>query len=44
MPVDDRGAVGVRNGQTTGEYGQLRRRRKRQSGGATFVVVMQSVP
>ena len=42
MSVDDRGAVGVHNGRTTGEYGQVRRRRERRSGGATFAVVMQT--
>src|SRR3989442_6428490 len=32
----------MHNGQTAGESGQVSWRRERQSGGATFVVVMQS--
>ena len=32
----------MHNGQTAGESGQVSWRRERQSGGATFVVVMQT--
>ena len=41
ISVADRGAVWVHNGRTAGSCGQVRRRRARRSGGATFVVVMQ---
>ena len=40
--MDDRRAVRMHNGVRTVEYGPVRRRRARRSGGATFVMVMQT--